>query len=492
MRVLISILAGVCLTGCGQSPTDVPSSRPPNVIVMMADDLGWGDVGANGGEVIQTPNIDALAEQGVRLTDGYVSAAVCSPSRAGLYTGRHQQRHGFEFNIAGRDTETGMSTSERTIADMAREAGYATGLIGKWHLGKQEQHHPLSRGFDEYYGMLAGASMYIDATRGGVESWPQPNAPSSRTDANAIYDGFEAIKVEDYITDVFRDKAVDFIERHAGEPFYLMLTPNAPHTPLQATKVYLDRYRHIEDDAKRIYAAMVAAVDDYVGAVTAKLRETGLEENTLFVFLSDNGCAGYVVDSCSNGPLRGNKRYYWEGGIRVPFIMKWPAGLPQGREYSQPVISLDLYATVTAAIGSEAAAQDSVNLLPYLRGQSAGAPHEYLFWRAKPNIAVRKGNWKLWKVNKTDLSFDAVTDTAARRLPMKAWPQDSPHGQLTLLYDLSVDVGERANVAAEHPEVVAELEQALSDWSSSMGDPLWPAYRSTLDEIDGQMVHLFF
>ena len=459
---------------------------------MMADDLGWGDVGVNGGTVIQTPHIDALAGQGVLLTDGYVSAAVCSPSRAGLYTGKHQQRHGFEYNIAGRDTGMGMSTEESTIADMMREAGYVTGLIGKWHLGKQEQHHPLNRGFDEYYGMLAGGSMYIDSRKEGVESWPDKNAPTVRSESNAIFDGFEPVEVEEYITDAFRDRAVDFIDRHKDERFFLMLTPNAPHTPLQATKKYLDRNRHIENDSERIYSAMVAAVDDYVGAVTAKLRETGLEQNTLFVFLSDNGCAGYVVERCSNGPLRGNKRYYWEGGIRIPFIVKWPAGLPHGAKYSQPVISLDLFATIADAVGSDATAPDSVNLLPHLRGESAEVPHEYLFWRAKPNVAVRKGHWKLWKVNKTDLDLSALTDVAARRLPMQAWPQDSPHGQMTLLYDLAADLSEKTNVAETHPEVVAELEAALEAWNASLGEPTWPAFRSTLDEIDGQMVHLFF
>ena len=192
---------------------------------MMADDLGWGDIGANGGKVIQTPHIDVLAEQGVLLTDGYVSAAVCSPSRAGLYTGRHQQRHGFEFNIAGRDTEMGMSTAETTIADMMRQQDYATGLIGKWHLGERKEFHPLSRGFDEYFGMLAGG-----------ESWPSHNAPTVRSERNAIYDGWDPVEVEDHITDVFRDKAVDFIERHRDERYFLMLTPNAPDIPLQATK----------------------------------------------------------------------------------------------------------------------------------------------------------------------------------------------------------------------------------------------------------------
>ena len=229
-----------------------------------------------------------------------------------------------------------------------------------------------------------------------------------------------------------------------------------------------------------------------MGAVTAKLADLGLEENTLFVFLSDNGCAGYVDDSCSNGPLRGNKRYYWEGGIRVPFIAKWPAQLPEGTSYSEPVISLDLYDTIAAAVGSAATTQDSVNLLPHLRGERSDAPHELLFWRANPNVAVRKGHWKLWKVNKSDMDMNAVTDLGARRLPMQPWSQESPQGQLTLLYDLSADIGERRNLAEQHPDVVEELEGHLRDWSGDLANPSWPALRSTLDEIEGQVVQLFF
>ena len=476
------------LASCGAAPAD----ERPNLIVMMADDLGWGDIGANGGTTIQTPHIDALAAEGVLLTDGYVSATVCSPSRAGLYTGRYQQRHGFEFNVAGRDTEIGLALAETTLADMLKAAGYATGLIGKWHQGKARAYHPLSRGFDEYYGMLAGGSLYIDSRAEGVESWPPGNGPTRRTEANAIFEGFEQVEVDEYITDAFRAKAVDFIERHRDERFFLMLTPNAPHTPLQATQEYLDRYRHLERASERIYAAMVAALDDYVGAVTAKLRETGLEDNTLFVFLSDNGCAGYVADACSNGPLRGFKRYHWEGGTRIPFIAKWPARLPQGAKYGQPVISLDLFATLAAAAGSDASTPDSIDLLPYLSGAAAGAPHERLFWRAKPNMAIRQGKWKLWKVNRSDLTMAALTDTRARRLPMQAYGQESPHGQLTLLYDLSADIGERTNLAAERPEIVAELEAALQAWDAELAEPLWPAFRSTLEEIDGEMAHLFF
>ena len=490
-RIIAAVFLAALLGSCNQPEPEIPVD-PPNVIVMMADDLGWGDIGANGSKVIQTPHIDALAAGGVRLTDGYVSAAVCSPTRAGFYTGRYQQRHGFEFNIAGRDTHMGLSTEESTIADLMREQGYATGLIGKWHLGKTKEHHPLSRGFDEYFGMLAGGSMYIDSRVQGVESWPSRNQPTARTEANAIFDGWEPVQVNRYITDVFSDRAVDFIERHQDERFFLVLTPNAPHTPLQATQTYLDRYRHIERASERIYAAMVSAVDDYVGRVTAKLAELGLEENTLFVFLSDNGCAGYIGNSCSNGPLRGFKRYYWEGGIRVPFIAKWPAWLPQGAVYSEPAVSLDLYSTVAAVAGAQVTDRDSVNLIPYLRGDREDPPHELLFWRANPNMAVRKGNWKLWKINKSDLDMSAVTDVGASRLPMQAWPQDSPNGQLTLLYDLSQEIGERTNVAGEHPDVVAELERHLEDWSAQMGEPAWPAFRSTLDEIDGQVVQLFF
>ncbi len=488
MRAAVGLTFIAILADCGLPP----EAERPNIVIMMADDLGWGDIGANGGTVIRTPHIDALAEAGVLLTDGYVSAAVCSPSRAGFYTGLYQQRHGFKFNIAGRDTETGLALTQTTLAETMQAAGYATGLIGKWHLGKPREYHPLSRGFDEYYGMLAGGSIYIDSRKEGVEVWPPGSGPTVRTEANAIYDGFEPVEVEEYITDVFRTKAVDFIDRHREKPFFLMLTPNAPHTPLQATREYLDRYRHIERASERIYAAMVAAVDDYVGAVTAKLREHGLEENTLFVFLSDNGCAGYVAEACSNGPLRGFKRFHWDGGIRIPLVAKWPAGLPRGTRYSAPVISLDLFATVTAATGLQAEAEDSVNLLPYMRGEEAGAPHSHLFWRAKPNVAVRSGRWKMWKVNRSDLTMEAVTDTAAKRLPLQAYPQDSPLGQITLLYDLSADLGETENVAEAHPEVVAELEASLEAWEAELAEPQWPAFRSTLHEIDGQMAHLFF
>lgn len=490
MRGFAFTLVALSLAACSAPEAEGPP--PPNIIVILADDLGYNDLGSFGSEIIQTPYLDELARTGVRLTDGYVSAAVCSPSRAGLYTGRYQPRFGYEFNTSGRDTVVGLPTDQRTLADMLKSAGYATGLIGKWHLGKSEQHHPLNRGFDEYFGMLAGGSSYIDARQEGVESWPSGNAPTIRGDANAIFDGFEQVEVAEYLTDVFAEKAVDFVRRHKDERFFLMLTPNAPHTPLQATAEYTDRYRDIEPAGRRIFAAMVSSIDDYVGDVLEELRAHGLEDDTLIVFFSDNGCVKYLAqDVCSNDPLSGSKRFHLEGGIRVPFIFRWPAGLPGGTTFGHPAISLDLFATLAAAAGSAETAEDSVNLLPYFRGENDGAPHEFLFWRAKPNLAVRWGNWKLWKVNNTDKTLDDMT-LGGRRLPQVDYPGDSPLGQMTVLYDLSQDAGEQRNLAEQHPEIVERLEAELATWSDQLAEPMWPSNRSTLHELHGQMVQLFF
>jgi arylsulfatase A-like enzyme len=237
---------------------------------------------------------------------------------------------------------------------------------------------------------------------------------------------------------------------------------------------------------------MVSSLDDYVGDVVAELRKYGLEENTLVVFVSDNGCVKYLSqDICSNDPLCGSKRFHLEGGIRVPFIFKWPARLPKGTTYEQPIISLDLYSTFAAAAGSDARTEDSVNLLPFLSGKNLSPPHEFLFWRAQPNLAVRWGKWKMWKVNKTDLSFDNLNPNT-RRLPEMDYPGDSPFGQMTVLYDLSADIGEQINAADQHPEIVERLEKELQSWNSESTKPIWPCNRSSLYELHGQMVQLFF
>ena len=491
MRQIATLPAAILAAAC-TAPQPDEHVPPPNIVVIVADDLGYNDLGSFGSEIIKTPNLDELAHGGVRLTDAYVSAAVCSPSRAGLYTGRYQNRFGYEYNTSGRDTVVGLPTDQRTLADMLQSAGYATGLIGKWHLGKSENHHPLNRGFDEYFGHLSGGTTYIDSRMQGVESWPSRNAPTARPEGSAIYDGFEKVEVARYLTDIFAEKAVDFIRRHKNDRFFLMLTPNAPHTPLQATAEYVERYRDVEEAGRRIFAAMVSSVDDYVGDVVAELRTHGLLENTLIVFFSDNGCVKYLSqDVCSNDPLSGSKRFHLEGGIRVPFIFHWPAGLPAGSTFRHPAISLDLFSTLAAAAASEETAQDSVNLLPFLRGEKDSSPHEFLFWRSMPNMAVRWGKWKLWKVNKSDKTYDDLT-IGGRRLPQVDYTGNSPLGQLTVLYDLSADVGEQENLVGEHPEIVERLESALEAWNGDLAEPLWPSNRSTLYKLHGQMVQLFF
>jgi len=494
MRYQLILSAFALLLGsCSTPPPEEPAAKPPNIIVFIADDLGYGDTGVYGSKFIKTPHIDQLAADGVRLTDAYVAAAVCSPSRAGLYTGRSQPRFGYDYNPTGDDTVLGLPTDERTLGNLMNDAGYATGLVGKWHLGKSEQHHPMSRGFDEYYGILSGGSTYIDSTLDGVQSWPNPDSPTQRPDASAVFDGRQQIEVEEYLTDVFAEEAVDYIARHKDEPFFLMLTPNAPHTPLQSTDEYYDRYPDIKEEGKRIFAAMVSSVDDYVGDVVAELKKHNIEDNTLMVFFSDNGCIAYMSEPiCTNEPLSGSKRYHLEGGVRVPFIYKWPARLPKGQVYSQPVTSLDLYSTMAAAAGVDERTQDSVDLTPYLAGDNTEVPHEFLFWRAKPNMSVRWGKWKMWKVNKSDQPLSAMT-LSGLRLPEIEFPQDSPNGQLTVLYDLSADIGEQTNVADQHPDVVERLETELANWDAELADEtLWPTRRSTLTELHGEIVQLFY
>ena len=478
-----------------------PAAPPPNIIVIVADDLGYGDISANGSKVIATPHIDELAASGVRLTDGYVSAAVCSPTRAGLFTGRYQSRFGYEYNPTanydrGPDAELGLPLDQKTLGNLMKDAGNATGLVGKWHLGALEKYHPLNRGFDEFYGILGGGTSYIDCAKEGAHCWPEATSGdrSSKSGAREIMDGFEVVQVDEYLTDVFAEKAVDFIDRNADKPFFLMLTPNAPHTPIQATDQYVERFPHIEREGARIFAAMVAALDDAVGDVTAALRNHGLEENTLVAFISDNGCINYASDViCTNSPLSGAKRYHLEGGVRVPFILKWPAGLPQGQVYEQPAIHLDFYATFAAAAGVDPSRldnPDSVNLLPYLRGERDEPPHEFLFWRSQPNMAVRWGKWKMWKVDKTNLAEEAAP--RGRLLPEVDYPPVSEHGQMTVLYDLSVDISEQENLADAQPEIVERLEAELAKWDAQLANPLWTSRRSTLANLHGQMVQLYF
>jgi len=357
----------------------VAAARQPNVIVIVSDDQGYGDISCyDHPPEVHTPNLDRLAELGVRFTDGYASAYVCAPTRAGLLTGRYQQRYG--FYTAG-DSRAGLPLSEITLADLLKKAGYATGAFGKWHLGIELPCHPLKRGFDEFYGFLGhGAHDYFDLKR-------KPEAPY-----NSIWRNLEIIDDASYLTDNLAREAVSFIERHRSGPFFVYLAFNAVHWPLQAPEEDIKRF-HTPDPQRNIYLAMLYRMDLAVGRVLDALERWGLEDETLVFFLSDNG--GARNNHAHNGKLRDFKHSVYEGGIRVPFLVSWPGQIPQGKVVREPVICLDILPTVCAAAGIELPASrvyDGKNLLPLLQGKVSGPVHEVLFWDGDENKrAVREG-----------------------------------------------------------------------------------------------------
>ena len=334
--------------------------------------------------------------------------------------------------------------------------------------------------------MVESGSIYIDAEVPGVESWGAKQAGP-----NKMTRGFgEEVVVDDYLTDRFTDEAVAFVERHAGSPFFLFLSHKT--MPLQTTAKYADRHRHIEDTATRVYAAMVSSLDDSVGAVVAALRETDALADTLIVLLSDNGCASYVANACSNTPLRGFKRHLHEGGVRVPFVVSWPNRLPAGTVFEHPAVSLDLMDTFLAAAGRGGRSADSVNLIPFLAGDVDDAPHDHLFWRSGPNWSVRDGRWKLIRYNRTDYRAENLDGTGRPTPPQEGWP-DSPLGQITLLYDLVNDPAETVNYAPGRPDIVRRLTAAWEEWNAgNAAQPIVSAYRSTVAEFHGEVVQLVF
>src|SRR6516165_8283508 len=356
----------------------------PNILVIVADDLGFGDIGVHGGKDVPTPNIDALAQSGVRCTNGYVSAPYCSPSRAGLLTGRYHTRFGHEFNPhVGAEAKLGLPLDQRTIADLLRAAGYATGLIGKWHLGFSKDHHPQSRGFDEFFGFLVGGHNYT------LRKDAEPKFASAMSQ-NLIYRGREVQKVDGFATEVFTDEAIGFMKRHKDQPWFLYLAYNAVHTPLEISDKLKERVpADVKDPARRGYLSLLIGLDDALGRVLAHLQETGADQDTLVIFVSDNGGSGLApflaYNAAINQPLRGNKGQTLEGGIRVPFFIAWPGKLPAGKTYDRPVIALDILPTACALAGAKTPDNvDGVNLMPYLRGENKAAPHEALYWRFGP------------------------------------------------------------------------------------------------------------
>jgi arylsulfatase A-like enzyme len=452
LRFIRVLLASFCLP-LAPAAFAAPAPARPNVLVIVADDLGYADLGLHGAREVPTPHLDALARAGIRFTSGYVSAPYCSPSRAGFLTGRYQTKFGHEFNPhVGDEATLGLPLAERTIADHLRASGYATGLIGKWHQGFNAAHHPQSRGFDDYFGFLVGAHNFT-LRRDAAPKFGTANSQ------NLIYRGRAVQPLDGFATTVFTDEAIAFTERHAAKPWFLYLAYNAVHTPLEIDPAVAARVpAAVTDPARRGYLALLLGLDDSIGRLRAHLEKTNRTQDTLIVFFSDNGGAGrkpfFAYNTGVNTPFRGDKGQVLEGGIRVPFFATWPGRIPAGRTFDHPVIALDVLPTALAAAGAPIpAGLDGVNLLPHLVSTPSlpAAPHADLFWRFGPQRAVRRGQWKLadWR------DFEAKTQSG--------WQ----------LFDLAADPGESRDVAAQHPALVRELSAAWEKWNTANTTPVW-------------------
>jgi len=462
----IVLIKSVCLSWFALMLLSVPlqAQTKPNIIVIVSDDAGYGDFSIQGSEQFQTPNIDHIARNGVRFTQGYVTASVCSPSRAGLLTGRYQQRFGHEYNIGSHQPSDcpdfiGLRSDQITLADALQSLGYHTGAVGKWHLGALDKYDPLNRGFDEFFGFRGGSAHYFGQGKKYFNIERQK----------------DTVKVPvNYLTDAFGDEACRFIMKNRKRPFFLYLAFNAVHTPMEAREEDMAPFGYITEKKRRILGGMTVALDRSVGNVLRTLQENNLTGNTIVWFINDNGGNVGLNGSC-NAPLNGKKGTFLEGGIRVPFYLQWPGGIPRGTVYTKPVISMDIFATSIAAAGGNAQALvnqlvqerfqkvwenvqkrknpragegwqlDGVNLLPYLTGKESGIPHEKLYWRRAAAAAIRDGNWKLI------------------RLP------DRP----PLLYNVEKDISEQHNQAYEKPEMVRTLMKELFQWETGLAQPAW-------------------
>ncbi len=408
----------------------------PNILLIVSDDAGYADFGFNGRPGMPTPNLDALARRGAVLTQAYVSASVCSPSRAGLITGRYQQRFGHHHNLSG--PTAGLPLDEVTMADHLKAAGYTTWAIGKWHLGSSDEQHPMSRGFDGFDGLLSGSRSY----------WPIEN-PSR---GQVLRNGREAIDEtgNPYLTRWMGARAEAVIRERAGAdhpPLFMSLSFTAPHGPMDAPGETISRFSFEPDEKRRTYLAMQAEMDTAIGGVLQALEDAGIADQTLIVFVNDNG--GATSNGSDNGLLRGMKGSNFEGGCRVPMLMSWPNRLAPFTTYGHPVSTLDLLPTFLAAAGAEpideSAPLDGIDLIPYLTRQTDERPHETLYWKRSAAESIRHGDWKLIRI-----------DDGYR-----------------LLFDLAADPGETVNLMRDRPEIAADLEQRLDAWVSELVEPLW-------------------
>jgi len=425
------LLAGLC-SACSET---AEPDNPPNIILIMADDLGYGDLGCYGSRTMQTPQLDSLAANGLKFTDFHANAPVCTPTRAALLTGRYQQRAGLEgvIYVRGETRQVGMDTSEVTVAELLKDAGYQTAIMGKWHLGYKKEYNPVQQGFDEFYGYVSGNIDY-----------------HSHYDNAGIYDwwhNLDSIKEEGYVTDLITDHAVDFIDKNRDRPFFLYVSHESPHVPLQGRQDTAYRFPDRDfsylgpvDDQERAYREMIEVMDEGIDHIMQKLRALDLEENTLVIFCSDNGGLEGFAD---NGALRGFKGKLWEGGIRVPAIAHWTGTIEPG-ETDATVLSFDFMPTFLALAKADKPANlalDGKDITPLLFGQNERSERT-VFWRYRQQKVARKGDWKLI-VSEND----------------------------TTLYNLQNDLAEQNDLKTRQPERTAELLQVLSSWEADITAP---------------------
>lgn len=432
--LLTLLLAGVLATST--------AAQKPNVLVIISDDAGYGDFSFQGGSRFPTPNIDSLARDGVRFSEGYVTASVCSPSRAGLLSGRYQQRFGHEFNIPPAYSEVnGLPTTETLLPAVMKAAGYRTIGLGKWHLGYADHFHPMSRGFTDWYGFLQGARSY----------WPMKG-----TRLNRLLNGREPVKETfKYMTDELGRKAAEYIHS-SKKPFFLYLSFNAVHTPMHAKKDDLSKVEGITGKRRKALSAMTRSMDDAVGVVLKALRDAKKEKNTLVFFVNDNG--GATSNGSRNGKLRGHKGTPYEGGLRVPFLARFPGRIMPGTSFEHPVSTLDIFATALSVAGGVAPKKplDGVNLLKHLGQEKLAAPHDHLFWRQGENFAVRAGDWKL-------LKYGGKKKTLQTKAPV--------------LFNIKTDPSETTDLSSTEPERKKALLAAYKKWNRQLTEPRWRGLR---------------
>jgi len=486
-----------------------PADRPPNIVLIVTDDMGFNDIslynGGAGDGTLQTPSIDALAEQGVSFTNGYAANAVCAPSRASIMTGRYSTRFGFEFtpfyktgvtifrwmeelqpseiplfldeaNAATMKPigELGLPPAEITIAELLKQQGYYTAHVGKWHLGSVDGMVATKQGFDdslELKGVLYLPEDHPDVVNAKVQGDRIDRMVWATGTYSATFNGLgnpgEQFKPKGYLTDYYTDQAVEVIENNRHRPFFLYLAHWGVHNPLQASREDYDALSHIGDHRLRVYSAMIRAVDRSVARVTQALEDNGLADNTLIILTSDNGGAGYIGLPNVNKPYRGWKLNHFEGGTHVPFMAKWPAQINPGTSMDAPIHHNDIYSTIAAAAGVQVPQDrkiDGVDLLPYIRNEVEGEPHQTLFWREGHQQAVLHKGWKLISAEQSNL------------------PQPAPRAKW--LFNLALDPTEQNNLAADNLEKVAELETLLAAHNAEQVEPLWPSVFNAPQLID--------